>query len=69
MFLQSLHCLVVKCSDVSEESTAPIVRVAEEVQVDAKVTYRKKLCQLYRTVQGSLTNQSYGRQEEGLGLP
>jgi hypothetical protein len=46
----------------------PPFRVAEEVQVDAKVMWRKKMCLSYRTIQGSLLNESYGRWEEGLRL-
>jgi len=47
---------MVTCSDVLEECTASICRVASLVRADAAVRQEKEMCLLYRTVLGSLTN-------------
>ena len=46
-----LYHVVVECSHTSEEHTASIFRVTETVPVDGE-TIRKKMCHLYRRVQG-----------------
>jgi len=46
-----LHHVVVECSHTSEEHTASIFRVTETVPVDGEMM-RKKMCHLYRRVQG-----------------
>jgi hypothetical protein len=59
---------MVTCSDVLEECSASIRRVASMVQADAAVRQRKEVCLLYRTVLGSLTIGSYRRWEEPMGF-
>ena len=62
------HCVVVKCSDVSEEHTTFIFRVTELVPVTNEVMQWKEMCRWYRTVWGNVFNHSYTMHMEGTGL-
>lgn len=59
---------MVTCSDVLEECTASVFRVASLVQADAALRQRKEMCLLYRTVLGNLTNWSYRGWEEPMSF-
>ena len=63
-----VHCLVVKCSDVSEECIASIFTVAEICSKGCRCDTEEEMCWLCGMVQARFVSHGCRRHEGGLGL-
>jgi hypothetical protein len=56
--LYFMHAVNYVHSNVWKEHTSSIIRMTKLVQVDDKMLWWKKMCQLYRMSEGVLVNKS-----------